>query len=725
MKRTVKTVLSLLLALLCIISLALPSLALVPPIQVSSTYASSIYYKQLLEVELTGDMRKDIMAVAQSQIGYLEGDYQGQVAGTVAGVGNYTEYNNYMYGGRTGGWCGMFISWCAAMAGIPTTILNRATSAKPYYYDGYGFNFISDKAGHPALSGSELKGFYDLPVKGGNYIPQAGDLIFFGYYNSKNVLSIPRSNYKHVGLVDYCDVTYDENGVATYMEIHTVEGNVSNKVRAKTYKMKPTSSGYVYEDTYIAAFGIPAYTTGNPENHPFYDIGAFGGTTLKSGVSNSAVITLQLALRVLSQSYPKIDAPEITGYYGDATKNAVTQYQKLKGLSVDGKCGPQSWASIRSTLIAETGKIAGNFVIDDDGSLLLYKGYLSDISLPENCKEIKSYAFYGKTVKSLTIQKGLKNIDKNAFSDVKSLEEVQFLGTVDEFSNLFVEKEGNSAFLNAEHIYKIKTYNITFDVSGTKTTIKCPENTLPVFSGSTDLANDGHRYFFTGWDKPLEPATKDTTYTATYYSISSDPILLTGSCNSKTFSKSGMSFDIYLKNTPGLSSFSFSTDYSMYLSDLTFASFSSAFSGVICDASIEGILKISYSGDSLPAGDLLVGTVYFDVSADLCFTEDETYPIQLFFFTTDGYLYHRLPNGSETEIDVLCDLVEIEIIDRFIYDYSKDGALSISDVTELLDILSTPRFDVTISSSLKTEDLTIGDVTNILDIMSYSPKEPS
>ena len=274
MSKRLKTLLSLLLASVFLISAALPSLALAPSIPVSNTYASSKYYEALLQVQLTGDMRKDIIAVAKSQVGYLEGNYSWQVDGTVAGDENYTEYNNYMYGGRSGGWCGMFVSWCAAMAGVPTSILRRATSAKPYYYDGYGFNFISDKAGVSPLAGSDMKGFYDLPVKGGSYVPQAGDLIFFGYYNGKDVWSLPRSCYKHVGLVDYTRMIYKDDGSIEYMEIHTVEGNVSNKVREKVYKMYPSSSGYVYDNTYIAAFGIPAYETNEaPDVYYYYDIG--------------------------------------------------------------------------------------------------------------------------------------------------------------------------------------------------------------------------------------------------------------------------------------------------------------------------------------------------------------------------------------------------------------------------------------------------------------------
>ena len=60
----------------------------------------------------TGNMRNDIIGVALTQVGYTEGS------------NNYTKYGVW-YGLPNSPWCGMFVSWCANQAGIPTSVLSR------------------------------------------------------------------------------------------------------------------------------------------------------------------------------------------------------------------------------------------------------------------------------------------------------------------------------------------------------------------------------------------------------------------------------------------------------------------------------------------------------------------------------------------------------------------------------------------------------------------------
>ena len=131
----------------------------------SSSYLSSKYYSQLCSVQLTGDQRIDIVEIAKSQIGYHEGakgDFSGSSTSSSA---NYTEYNRYAYSSDNAGWCGSFISWCAAMAGVPTTVLPKTAGAKPVYWK---------MVGSSALEGSEAYTPEDLVTNGGSYIPQVG-----------------------------------------------------------------------------------------------------------------------------------------------------------------------------------------------------------------------------------------------------------------------------------------------------------------------------------------------------------------------------------------------------------------------------------------------------------------------------------------------------------------------------------------------------------------------
>ena len=114
----------------------------------------------------TGNMRDDIIGVALTQVGYTEGD------------NNYTKYGVW-YGQPNSPWCGMFVSWCANQAGIPTSVLKRTGIANP---SNFGLSYKS----------------------GTEYTPQKGDLFF-------------KKNFSHVGLVYYTEGAY----------FYTLEGNTS------------------------------------------------------------------------------------------------------------------------------------------------------------------------------------------------------------------------------------------------------------------------------------------------------------------------------------------------------------------------------------------------------------------------------------------------------------------------------------------------------------------
>ena len=114
----------------------------------------------------TGNMRNDIIAVALTQVGYTEG------------ANNYTKYGVW-YGQPNSPWCGMFVSWCANQAGVPTSVLKRTGIANP---SNFGLSYQS----------------------GSNYTPQKGDLFF-------------KTNFSHVGFVYYTEGEY----------FYTIEGNTS------------------------------------------------------------------------------------------------------------------------------------------------------------------------------------------------------------------------------------------------------------------------------------------------------------------------------------------------------------------------------------------------------------------------------------------------------------------------------------------------------------------
>ncbi|MBE6687018.1 MAG: CHAP domain-containing protein [Ruminococcaceae bacterium] len=175
----------------------------------------------------TGDALEDIIAVAETQLGYLEGTLEGNVA-----IGNdVTKYGDW-YGLNNNPWCAMFVSWCADQAGIPTTVIPKHASCDvgmQWFIKNESFTYGS---------------FY-----GGSDTPKRGDIIYFGYRSSAGAFD---SN--HVGIV----YKVSENSVYVY------EGNSSNKVQSVTYKLGTS---------YILGFGSPNY--GNDPVQNGYEPGKY------------------------------------------------------------------------------------------------------------------------------------------------------------------------------------------------------------------------------------------------------------------------------------------------------------------------------------------------------------------------------------------------------------------------------------------------------------------
>ena len=146
----------------------------------------------------SGDQAADIVGVAQTQVGYSE-DYSG-----------YTKYGDW-YGLPNSDWCAMFVSWCANQAGVDTSVFP---------------SFALSSAGCDWFM-SQGRFHYS-----GNYVPQAGDLIFYASYGS----------IYHVGLVTGSDGS----------RVYSIEGNYSDKVSNVSYSLG-------YGD--ILGYATPAYST--------------------------------------------------------------------------------------------------------------------------------------------------------------------------------------------------------------------------------------------------------------------------------------------------------------------------------------------------------------------------------------------------------------------------------------------------------------------------------
>ena len=160
----------------------------------SDSYQTGKYYRALQEVTLTGDPRTDIVNIALSQVGYQESAYIKELSGEIVGNANFTEYGDWYP--MQDQWCAMFVSWCAALAGISDTVVPK------HSYTPNGLYWMKDQWG---------RAYSRAKVEAGAYTPQPGDIIYFKSPTTK-------ATTNHVGIV-----TGYRDGV-----VYTVEGNTSS-----------------------------------------------------------------------------------------------------------------------------------------------------------------------------------------------------------------------------------------------------------------------------------------------------------------------------------------------------------------------------------------------------------------------------------------------------------------------------------------------------------------
>ena len=111
---------------------------------------------------------------------------------------NLTKYGEW-FGGDGDPWCAMFVSWCAAKAGIPEDIIPRTNSAGEFVYQ------------------AKYNGIGTYHAKGSGYSPQIGDLFIVGYQSGTSA--------QHVGIVA------EDAANGTFLSI---EGNASDRVLQQT-----------------------------------------------------------------------------------------------------------------------------------------------------------------------------------------------------------------------------------------------------------------------------------------------------------------------------------------------------------------------------------------------------------------------------------------------------------------------------------------------------------
>lgn len=180
------------------------------PVAVIEHETRSEWEKSIYGVKLGSDWRENIIAIAQSQLGYRESkrdfiiDDDGKTQG-------YSRYGDW-YGCPYVDWCSMFCAFVLDYAGIPSYAVPRSASSERLR------NEISSL------------GAYE---KRGEYTPQNGDLIFFDWKDEQTGRRDGEAD--HIGIVERV------SGGTVY----TIEGNAGREVQRREYDIEdPAILGY-------------------------------------------------------------------------------------------------------------------------------------------------------------------------------------------------------------------------------------------------------------------------------------------------------------------------------------------------------------------------------------------------------------------------------------------------------------------------------------------------
>lgn len=251
-----------------------------------------------------------VLQTAQNEIGYLEKKSNAQLDSKTANAGsnNYTKYWRDVYPAFQGqAWCACFVSWCF-MKSFGKAYAQKLLKHWPYTYC-------------PTLASITT-----------NKKPEAGSIIIF-YRNG---------TYTHTGLVA------EVNGST----IITIEGNTSGAsgviangggVCKKSYSFSSLSSA--------TKFFVPDYKILSGMDSSASDSApadsALDRSWLQLGDVGSAVKEMQ---QLLIEAGYSCGPDGADGDFGKNTYNAVVQFQKDHGLTVDGEYGKASKAKLLEIL---------------------------------------------------------------------------------------------------------------------------------------------------------------------------------------------------------------------------------------------------------------------------------------------------------------------------------------------------------------------------------------
>ncbi|MCF0120521.1 MAG: CHAP domain-containing protein, partial [Oscillospiraceae bacterium] len=208
---------------------------------------AAVWEKTMAGVKLTGVWADDLIAIAQTQLGYREST-KNYVVRDGDELFGYTRYGAWA-GMPYEDWCAMFVSFCMEYAGVDTSRITKQASCPRWVeiLTERGMFYKTYNAELAALSeGQSSKSV--LPADYEAYTPKPGDIIFFTFSDD--------GNPDHVGIVK--ELLSDSAGKVD--RVRVIEGNSSDQVCTNVYALEskvilgyaplPENPDAVYERVY-------------------------------------------------------------------------------------------------------------------------------------------------------------------------------------------------------------------------------------------------------------------------------------------------------------------------------------------------------------------------------------------------------------------------------------------------------------------------------------------
>ncbi len=223
---------------------------------------SADWERTFRDVQLSGDWREDLLAIARTQLGYRESERNFIIDDSGKQQG-YTRYGDW-YGASYSEWCAMFVSFCLHYAQIPSSAVPRSAGCEGW------------KEAMIGLGAFERRG---------EYIPESGDLIFFDWV--EDATGKRDGSADHVGIVEYVSGS----------TVHTIEGNAGREVRRREYDVNDGDiMGYASLTALMERAGLIEDEPAVRELQGYTAITACDSVNVREAANENSAIVAQLPL---------------------------------------------------------------------------------------------------------------------------------------------------------------------------------------------------------------------------------------------------------------------------------------------------------------------------------------------------------------------------------------------------------------------------------------------